>query len=252
MNRIILIPARLESSRLPKKVLLDLGGKPMIQRVYDQCIQVKDVDVFIATDSEEIKASCTDFTRNILLTRKDHLSGTDRIAEALEQLGPYESVINVQADEPFVDPKLISNLFKALESKEVQMVSAMKKIHSVKDLQNPNVVKVVTDMQNNALYFSRACIPALRDEENKKITNEELKHSSQSFFKHLGIYGFKRTFLAEFAATKMGRLEKLERLEQLRALENGIKIKMVETNYTAFGIDTHKDYLDALTIYKQQ
>lgn len=252
MTRIILIPARLESSRLPKKVLLDLGGKPMIQRVYDQCIQVKDADVFIATDSEEIKTSCTSFTKNILLTRKDHPSGTDRVAEALEQLGPYESVINVQADEPFVDPKLISNLFKALESKEVQMVSAMKKIHSVKDLQNPNVVKVVTDMQNNALYFSRGCIPALRDEENKKITNEELKYSSQSFFKHLGIYGFKRTFLAEFAATKMGRLEKLERLEQLRALENGIKIKMVETNYTAFGIDTHKDYLDALTIYKQQ
>ena len=94
MTRIILIPARLESSRLPKKVLLDLGGKPMIQRVYDQCIQVKDADVFIATDSEEIKTNCTSFTKNILLTRKDHPSGTDRVAEALEQLDHYESVIN--------------------------------------------------------------------------------------------------------------------------------------------------------------
>ena len=252
MKRIILIPARLESSRLPKKVLLDLGGKAMIQRVYEQCIQVKGGDVFIATDSEEIKTTCSHFTKNILLTHKNHNSGTDRVAEALEQLGHYESVINVQADEPFVDPKLISNLFKALESKEVQMVSAMKKIHSVKDLHNPNVVKVVTDMQNNALYFSRACIPALLDEENKKITNEELKHSSQSYFKHLGIYGFKRAFLIEFAATRMGRLEKLEKLEQLRALENGIKIKMIETNYTTLGIDTPEDYQEAISIYEQQ
>jgi 3-deoxy-manno-octulosonate cytidylyltransferase (CMP-KDO synthetase) len=252
MKRIILIPARLESSRLPKKVLLDLGGKPMIQRVYEQCIQVKGVNVFIATNSEEIKTTCSHFTKNILLTHKNHNSGTDRIAEAIKQIGPYDCVINVQADEPFIEPILISSLFDELENQEVQMVSAMKKIHSVKDLHNPNVVKVVTDMQNNALYFSRGCIPALRDEENKNITNEELKHSSQSYFKHLGIYGFKRTFLAEFAATKMGRLEKLERLEQLRALEIGVKIKMVETNYTAFGIDTYNDYLDALTIYKQQ
>tara|TARA_B100001093_G_scaffold515730_1_gene592752 strand:+ start:736 stop:1494 length:759 start_codon:yes stop_codon:yes gene_type:complete len=252
MNRVIIIPARLESLRLPKKVLLDLGGKPMIQRVYDQCIQVKDADIFIATDSKEIKTSCRHFTKNILLTRKDHPSGTDRIAEALEQIGQYESVINVQADEPFINPKLISKLLIALESKAVKMVSAMKKISSSKDLQDPNVVKVVTDMQNNALYFSRACIPALQEKKNKNITNEELKHSSKSFFKHIGIYGFKRSFLIEFAATKMGRLEKLERLEQLRAIENGIKIKMVETDYTAFGIDTQKDYLDALTVYKKQ
>ena len=250
MKRIILIPARLESSRLPKKVLLDLGGKPMIQRVYEQCILVKEVDVFIATDSEEIKTACSNFTTNILTTRADHRSGTDRIAEAIKHLSSYDYVINVQADEPFIEPSLISSLFDSLEKKEVKMVSAMHKIRSIKALHDPSVVKVITDAQNNALYFSRACIPF--DAQQDKTNIKDLNYSSHSYFKHLGIYGFKRAFLIEFAATKMGKLEKLEKLEQLRALENGFKIKMIETNYTTLGIDTPEDYQEAINIYEQQ
>ena len=140
MKKVIVIPARLDSSRLPKKVLLDLKGKTVIQRVYEQCLQVKNIDeVYIATDSDEIKEVCESFTSNIFITKSTHQSGTDRIGEAVSQID-CDVVINVQGDEPFIDPKLIEELANSLENKEIPMASAMSRIKDCKDLQNSNIV----------------------------------------------------------------------------------------------------------------
>jgi len=153
MKKVIIIPARLDSSRLPKKVLLDLKGKTVLQRVYEQCLKVKNVHgVYIATDSIEIKEVCETFTNNVIITKSTHKSGTDRIGEAVSAID-CDIVINVQGDEPFIEPSLIEALVNSFVNSEISMSSAMSKISNVKDLQNTNVVKVVTDLHNNALFF---------------------------------------------------------------------------------------------------
>jgi len=153
MKKVIIIPARLDSSRLPKKVLLDLKGKTVIQRVYEQCLKVKNVDgVYIATDSIEIKEVCETFTDKVVITKSTHQSGTDRIGEAVSAIA-CDIVINVQGDEPFIEPSLIEALVNSFSNPDISMASAMSKINTVKDLQNTNVVKVVTDLHNNALFF---------------------------------------------------------------------------------------------------
>ena len=247
MKKVIIIPARLDSSRLPKKVLLDLKGKTVIQRVYEQCLKVKNVDgVYVATDSIEIKEVCETFTNNVIITKSTHKSGTDRIGEAVSAID-CDIVINVQGDEPFIEPSLIEALVNSFSNSEISMSSAMGKINNVKDLQNTNVVKVVTDLHNNALFFSRSLIPFPRDVKEISIANEVIEESQ--FFRHIGIYGYRKDFLLHFVNLKQSYLEKVEKLEQLRALENGFKIKMIEANSSLMGIDTQEDYEEALKKY---
>ena len=247
MKKVIIIPARLDSSRLPKKVLLDLKGKTVIQRVYEQCLKVKNVDgVYIATDSIEIKEVCETFTNNVIITKSTHKSGTDRIGEAVSAID-CDIVINVQGDEPFIEPSLIEALVNSFVNSEISMSSAMSKISNVKDLQNTNVVKVVTDLHNNALFFSRSLIPFPRDVKEISIAKEVIEESQ--FFRHIGIYGYRKDFLLHFVNLEQSYLEKVEKLEQLRALENGFKIKMIEANSSLIGIDTQEDYEEALKKY---
>ena len=247
MKKVIIIPARLDSSRLPKKVLLDLKGKTVIQRVYEQCLKVKNVDgVYIATDSIEIKEVCETFTNNVIITKSTHKSGTDRIGEAVSAID-CDIVINVQGDEPFIEPSLIEALVNSFVNSEISMSSAMSKINNVKDLQNTNVVKVVTDLHNNALFFSRSLIPFPRDVKEISIANEVIEESQ--FFRHIGIYGYRKDFLLHFVNMEQSYLEKVEKLEQLRALENGFKIKMIEASSSLIGIDTQEDYEEALKKY---
>ena len=247
MKKVIIIPARLDSSRLPKKVLLDLKGKTVIQRVYEQCLKVKNVDgVYIATDSIEIKEVCETFTNQVIITKSTHQSGTDRIGEAVSAIA-CDIVINVQGDEPFIEPSLIEALVNSFSNSDISMSSAMSKINNVKDLQNSNVVKVVTDLHNNALFFSRSLIPFPRDVKEISIAKEVLE--KYQFFRHIGIYGYRKDFLLKFVNMEQSYLEKIEKLEQLRALENGFKIKMIEANSSLIGIDTQEDYEEALKKY---
>ena len=247
MKKVIIIPARLDSSRLPKKVLLDLKGKTVIQRVYEQCLKVKNVDgVYIATDSIEIKEVCETFTDKVIITKSTHQSGTDRIGEAVSAIA-CDIVINVQGDEPFIEPSLIEALVNSFSNSDISMSSAMSKINNIKDLQNTNVVKVVTDLHNNALFFSRSLIPFPRDVKEISIANEVLKKCQ--FYRHIGIYGYRKDFLLKFVNMEQSYLEKIEKLEQLRALENGFKIKMIEAESSLIGIDTQEDYEEALKKY---
>ena len=247
MKKVIVIPARLDSSRLPKKVLLDLKGKTVIQRVYEQCLKVKNIDgVYIATDSTEIEGVCRSFTDHIILTKSSHQSGTDRIGEAVAGID-CDIVVNVQGDEPFIDPNLIEELVHSFDDDKVSMASAMSKIENIKDLQDPNVVKVVLDTQNNGIYFSRAPIPFPRDHQEIIHSNEELK--KHNFYRHIGIYGYQKDFLAKYIKMDQTNLEKLEKLEQLRVIENGFKIKMIEAASSLIGIDTQEDYEEALKKY---
>ena len=247
MKKVIVIPARLDSSRLPKKVLLDLKGKTVLQRVYEQCLKVKNIDeVYIATDSLEIKEVCETFTNQVIITKSNHQSGTDRIGEAISSID-CDIVINVQGDEPFIEPSLIEALVNSFSNSEITMSSAMSKINNVKDLQNSNVVKVVVDSQNNALFFSRSMLPFPRDVKEISSSNEVLE--KYQFFRHIGIYGYRKEFLLHYVNMEQSSLEKIEKLEQLRALENGFKIKMIETDSSLMGIDTREDYEEALKKY---
>ena len=247
MKKVIVIPARLDSSRLPKKVLLDLNGKTVLQRVYEQCLKVKNIDeVYIATDSIEIKEVCETFTNHVIITKSTHQSGTDRIGEAISSID-CDIVINVQADEPFIEPSLIEALVNSFSNSEISMSSAMSKINNVKDLQNSNVVKVVVDHHNNALFFFRSLLPFPRDVKEISIAKEALE--KYQFFRHIGIYGYRKDFLLKFVNLEQSYLEKVEKLEQLRALENGFKIKMIEAESSLIGIDTQEDYEEALKKY---
>jgi len=246
MRTVVVIPARLASSRLPNKVLLDLAGKSVLQRVYEQAIQAEGIDaVYIATDSIEIQHACQPFTDNILMTASTHQSGTDRIAEAIGQIS-CNVVVNVQGDEPFIDPTLISAVAHALIQHNAPMSSAMKRINSIQDLQNPNCVKVVVNQQQQALYFSRSPIPYDRD----ILLEESIKN--YSYYRHIGIYGYTKTFLQQYSQMPMSPLEQREKLEQLRVLEHGFRIQMVETQESSLGIDTAEDYQKALEKIKEQ
>ena len=241
MKTIVIIPARLNSSRLPNKVILDICGKPMIQHVYESTKKVKNIsEVYIATDSEKVKQICEKFTSHVIMTSNEHESGTDRLAEAVENIN-CDNVINVQGDEPLISSELISNLASSLESKDIDMISAMYRIKTVSDLKSKNSVKVTVDKKLNALYFSRSIIPWDRDELDSFLTEREIIPSSLNFFKHIGIYGYKKEFLKKYSLMEQTYLEKLEKLEQLRVLENGYRIKMLETDYEPVGVDVQED-----------
>lgn len=243
MSCVVVIPARLGSSRLPRKVLLDICGKPMIEHVYEQAKKAKKIqEVYIATDSKEVVDACAKFTSNIVMTSIDHESGTDRLAEAVNQI-ECKYIINVQGDEPLIDPSLIDELALTLESSGNEMVSAMHKIKTTQELKSPNSVKVTVDKNFNALYFSRSIIPHHRDEWETLLNHHVNIPSPLIFFKHIGIYGYKKSFLQKYSKLEQTYLEKIEKLEQLRVIENGIKINMVETEYEPVGVDIYDDLL---------
>lgn len=236
MKKGIIIPARLASSRLPNKLLLDLGGKSILQRVYEQCLLVSNIDkdnVYIAVDDQILMDHCSNFTSNIILTSKEHQSGTDRIAEAVNKID-FDIIINVQGDEPFIDPVLISEIADCFSDNKVQMSSAMCSLTSVKAIKNPNNVKVITNIKGDAIYFSRLPIPYHRD--------EEINPTKQNYYKHIGLYGYTKEFLLAYSKMQSTTYENAEKLEQLRVLENGFNIRMVKTTDNAIGIDTLEDY----------
>jgi 3-deoxy-manno-octulosonate cytidylyltransferase (CMP-KDO synthetase) len=232
MKAIIVIPARLRSTRLPSKVLLDLGGKPVIQRVYEACLKATlHHEIWIAADSEEVFNICKGFTSNVLMTKEEHPSGTDRIAEVIETV-TCDMVVNVQGDEPFFDAGIIDRLITALQQSDAVMASVCAPVANIEELNNPNLVKVITDVNGNAIYFSRFAVPFSRDREVEDIS---------VYKKHMGVYAYKASFLKEFITMPVSFLESTEKLEQLRAIENGYKIKMIEVKGIEKGIDTPED-----------
>jgi 3-deoxy-manno-octulosonate cytidylyltransferase (CMP-KDO synthetase) len=222
------IPVRYQSSRFPGKPLALILGKPMIQRVYEGVRQARLLDrIIVATDDQRILEASRAFGAEVVLTSKDHNSGTERVAEAA-QIIDNSIIINVQGDEPLVVGGLVDALVEALQDDRVKMASLMVKVFELDQMANPNICKVVTDREDFALYFSRAPVP---------------HQAADFFFQHIGIYGYRRDFLLEFAATSPSRLERLEKLEQLRALENGCRIKMVEAPERILSVDTPGDII---------
>ncbi len=234
MKKYAFIPARYQSSRFPGKPLTLIAGKPMIQRVYERAVSCSELtDVFVATDDERILSRVERFGGKVIMTGNSHNSGTDRIAEAAQMigLGHEDIIINIQGDQPIFDPDVISQMIEPIENDPSISMSTLKhKIADPANIANPNHVKVVTDNQGFALYFSRHPIPYYRDSE----------HSGE-YYKHLGFYGFRMEFLIRFTRLSEGILESAEKLEQLRALENGFKIKVVETSFDSVEVDVPED-----------
>lgn len=237
MKVIGIIPSRYNSSRFKGKALADICGKPMIQHVYESSKKARLLDdLIVATDDKRIYNAVMKFGGKAVLTKK-HNSGTDRIAEAAKKI-KAGIIVNIQGDEPLISSRMIDSAIDFFKmDKSAAMGTIKKEIISADELYNPNVVKVVTDDNNSALYFSRRPIPFLRDSNEKEMTAIPKK----TYYKHIGLYLYKRPFLLKFAKMKQTTLEKKERLEQLRALENGYKIKVYETKYDTIGIDTPED-----------
>ena len=235
------IPARYASTRFPAKPLVDIAGKSMIQRVYEQVAKSKKVsDVVVATDHAEIFNHVRTFGGNVCMTKESHVSGTDRCYEALSLQGKkFDYVINVQGDEPFIQPEQIDLLANLLDGK-TEIATLVKKIIDPEQLFNPNVVKAVVAENKTALYFSRSPVPHIR---NVKET-DWLKGST--FYKHIGMYAYRADVLELLTTLPVSTLEKAESLEQLRWLENGFKISIAETLTETIGIDTPEDLQKAL------
>lgn len=229
------IPARYASTRFPGKPLAILGGKTVIQRVYEQAASVLS-EVYVATDDERILSAVEAFGGRAVMTRADHQSGTDRIEEAVEKTGTQADVIiNVQGDEPFIQPSQIKTLMALFDDPQTQIGTLGKRFDSMDAVNNPNSPKIVTDHRGFALYFSRSVIPFIRGVES----DEWLSH--YPFLKHLGVYAYRREVLAEVTRLPQGQLEKAESLEQLRWLENGYRIRVGLTDVETVGIDTPAD-----------
>jgi 3-deoxy-manno-octulosonate cytidylyltransferase (CMP-KDO synthetase) len=233
MKIIAVIPARYASTRFPAKLMQDLGGKTVIARTYAAALKTGLFDdVFLVTDSDIIYNEITANGGKAIMSIKQHESGSDRIAEAVENLD-VDIVVNVQGDEPFINKEPIADLlevFKSDSAREVDLASLMFPITDQEDINNPNNVKVVVDQKNFALYFSRSVIPYPRD-----------TAAGFKYFKHIGIYAFRKHALMDFYKLPMQGLEATEKLEQLRYLEYGKKIKMVQTSHAGIGIDTPED-----------
>ena len=235
MKFMAIIPARYASTRYPGKPLAILGGKPVIQRVYEQVKSVLD-DVYVATDDNRIFDAVTGFGGKAVMTRTDHKSGTDRIEEAAEKIGlDADVIINVQGDEPFIQPSQIKTLMHLFDAPETQIGTLGKPFESIEAVDNPNSPKIVTDNRGFALYFSRSVIPYIRGKEHDSWFGE------YPFLKHLGVYAYRREVLAEVTKLPMSSLEKAESLEQLRWLQNGYRIRVGLTDIETVGIDTPED-----------
>ncbi len=227
---LIVIPARLQSTRLPEKPLADLGGKPLIVRVYEQLLPLmkRGAEVVVATDSEKIVTACEKAGAKAVMTREDHTSGTARCYEVAQKF-PKKFVMNVQGDEPFVNTDDLTRLIEAMQSHNAPMGTLVHENHTEKDFNNPNCVKALKDKRGNAIYFSRSPIPFHRGDTFK------------SFLQHVGVYAFHREALAQFCQWPASRLEVLESLEQLRAIDNGMPILLVDAKHPSIGIDTPED-----------
>jgi 3-deoxy-manno-octulosonate cytidylyltransferase (CMP-KDO synthetase) len=235
MNVVGIIPARWASTRFPGKPLALIAGKPLIQRVIERCRMAKSLaDVVVATDNERIRQAAQKFCR-VEMTAPEHPSGSDRIAEAAARCA-CDAVINIQGDEPLIDPAVIDAVAGALDRAE--MSTAATPIRNLQEYDNPNVVKVVVNAAGLALYFSRRTIPYLREAASRSA-GEQL--AAFPFLKHLGIYGFKRQTLLRLVKFPVSPLEAAEKLEQLRALENGIPIAVVKVAYDSVGVDVPED-----------
>lgn len=243
-----IIPARYASTRLPGKPLSEIGGKPMIQHTYESVLQSTRLDkVIIATDDVRIEKAAFQFEAPVLLTPQSIKTGSDRIAYAALKEPRAEIIVNIQGDEPFLSAEMIDKAIEPLLfDREVEVATLMKKISSEAELLNPSVVKVVYDYNNNALYFSRSPIPYLREQES---LGEAI--SEGVFFKHLGLYVYRREALFKFYKLLPTDLEQIEKLEQLRMLENGMKIKVVETDIESITVDTPEDLEMAREFYEK-
>ena len=224
------IPARYGSTRLPAKALAMIHGKPMIQHVYERCLKAKLLsEVLVATDDKRIFDTVIDFGGNVVMTSKAHKSGTDRIGEAVRNI-KCDIVVNIQGDEPMIDPRNIDKAIEPLMKDSLMNVSTLcYKISDKKEINNPNVVKVVLESNSNALYFSRSVIPFNRD------------NTKTDYFKHIGLYVYRKDYLMKLIKMKPSRLELSEKLEQLRMLESGEAIKVIETNIDSHSVDTPAD-----------
>ncbi len=243
MKAIGIIPARWHSERFEGKVLANLLGKPLVQHVWESAKQSRILeDVIIATDSEDVIKAVKGFGGKAVYTSKDQPSGTDRIAEVINPI-ETEVVVNIQGDEPLVHYSMIDGLAGALlENSSVQMATVIKKINDKAEFLNPSVVKVVVDKNGYALYFSRSPIPYARGEE----ADGKLRHC----YKHIGIYAYTKDFLFTYTNLPKSALEDTEKLEQLRVLENGYRIKTFETEFDTIGVDTPEDLKKAEEILK--
>ena len=239
MKVLCVIPARYASTRLPGKPLKDIAGKPMVCRVYDRAVQAGKVsDTVVATDDERILQAVTEHGGRAVMTRADHPTGTDRLAEVAETFPDVDLIVNVQGDEPLIEPGLIDELVTAFEEDaDLQMATVKTLMEDEAEIANPNNVKVVTDKQGYALYFSRSLLPYPRN-------------AGCPVYKHIGIYAYKRSFLLNYAKMESTPLERSESLEQLRALENGYRIKVVETKAKFVGVDTAEDLAKVNEIYR--
>lgn len=246
MKILAIIPARYASTRFPAKPLVDIAGKTMIQRVYEQVRKVTALgDVVVATDNQKIFEHVTSFGGHVCMTKESHVSGTDRCYEALTlQPGSFDYVINIQGDEPFIQPDQIQLLIRLLDG-QTEIATLVKKIDQPETLFNPNIVKAVVSKSGDALYFSRSTIPHIRNTpENEWLT----KHT---FFKHIGMYAYRADILEQLTQLEVSLLEKAESLEQLRWLENGFRIKTAETQTETIGIDTPEDLKKALEYHSK-
>jgi len=239
-----IIPARFASTRFPGKPLVEIAGKTMVMRVYEQAKKASSLaDVVVATDDERILNHVWSMGGNAVMTSNTHVSGTDRCAEAVEILKEeYDVVVNIQGDEPFQQPSTIDAIVALFDDKEVQIASVMRQLKNIKSILNPNRVKVVFNRNNDALYFSRQPIPYEANGDHRMAVG------TSAFYLHVGMYAFRASTLKSITALEISRLEALESLEQLRWLENGYTIRMVETLLDSPSVDVPED-LEKLTSF---
>ncbi|MBN2468326.1 MAG: 3-deoxy-manno-octulosonate cytidylyltransferase [Deltaproteobacteria bacterium] len=235
------IPARYHATRLPGKPLADIAGNPMIRWVYERTRKARSIDeVWVATDDERIHAAVKRFGGNCRMTSPEHQSGTDRLAEVVKKT-QWDIVVNVQGDEPLIDPAMIDAVVTCFqEDASIHMSTLKRRIRSADEIANPDVVKVVTNIHDNALYFSRSPLPFFRDGW-KNLSAVGGGSLLFPVFKHIGLYGYRRDFLLTFAELKPTPLEKIEHLEQLRALENGYTIRVKTTEIDTVSVDSPED-----------
>lgn len=236
MNILGIIPARYASTRFPGKPLATIAGKSMIQRVYEQAIQATRLsEVVVATDDEQILLHVTGFGGRAILTSTDHQSGTDRCAEAVNKLPGFDYAVNIQGDEPFIHPAQIDLLCSCFDNRTIALATLVKQIDSDDDLINPNIPKVILNSNSEAIYFSRTIIPHFR---GKPINEWLLNHT---YYKHIGIYGYRVDTLNLITKLPVSKLEKAEALEQLRWIENGYRIQVAITDKETHAVDTPDD-----------
>lgn len=249
---IVIIPARLSSSRLPGKALADIHGKPMVVRVAEQAAKSRAERVVVATDHADIQTACEAHGIEVLMTADTHQSGTTRLAEAAAKLKlpQHQVVVNVQGDEPLIDPELINRTAQVLVENNVQMATAAHEIRDFDEFANPNAVKVVLDKNRNALYFSRAMIPYPRD---VMLAHGSGMPSESPVLRHIGIYAYRAGFLQRYAEMAVSPLETAESLEQLRVLWHGYPIAVeITAEAPAAGVDTPEDLARVLAVFPQQ